>query len=119
MTLEEGYGSADDLLRLYSSSRLVIELRFLEKDLLFLRLVLVNVVLVRVPVLVAEEVLLEVGMVDKSLRGRKLSKTKGSFVRCSMDTLLGAFVGDLLKLLRMHSLEGMLVTSWTPCSLPK
>lgn len=78
MTLEEGYGSADDELRLYSSSRLVIELRFLEKDLLFLRLVLGNVVLVRVPVLVAEEVL--VVMVDKSLRGRKLSKTKGSFV---------------------------------------
>ena len=76
MTLEDGYGSADDSLRLYSSSRLVIELRFLEKDLLFLRLVLVNVVLVRVPVLVAEEV----GMVDKSLSGRKLSKTKGSFV---------------------------------------
>ena len=78
MTLEEGCGSADDELRLYSSSRLVIELRFLEKDLLFLRLVLGNVVLVRVPVLVAEEVL--VVMVDKSLRGRKLSKTKGSFV---------------------------------------
>jgi len=76
MTLEEGYGSADDSLRLYSSSRLVIELRFLEKDLLFLRLVLVHVVLVRAPVLVAEEVL----VVDKSLRGRKLSKTKGSFV---------------------------------------
>lgn len=78
MTLEEGYGSADDSLRLYSSSRLVIELRFLEKDLLFLRLVLGHVVLVRVPVIVAEEVLPVV--VDKSLRGRKLSKTKGSFV---------------------------------------
>ena len=77
MTLEDGYGSADESLRLYSSSRLVIELRFLEKDLLFLRLVLVNVVLVRVPVFVAEEVL--VVMVE-SLRGRKLSKTKGSFV---------------------------------------
>lgn len=76
MTLEDGYGSADDSLRLYSSSRLVIELRFLENDLLFLRLVLVSAVLVREPVLVAEEA----GMVDKSLRGRKLSKTKGSFV---------------------------------------
>lgn len=36
-----------------------------------------------------------------------------------MDTLLGAFVGDLLKLLRMHSLEGILATSCPPCSLPR
>ena len=92
-----------------------MELRFLEKDLVFFRFVLLRVVLVR------ELVAAEVGilLVVVSLTGRKLSKTKGSFDLYSMDTLLGAFVEFLLKLLRMHSLEGILVTSWTPCSLPR
>ena len=65
-----------------------MELRFLEKDLVFFRFVLLRVVLVR------ELVAAEVGilLVVVSLTGRKLSKTKGSFDLYSMDTLLGALV---------------------------
>lgn len=92
-----------------------MELRFLEsKDLLFLRLLLLEAVAVLVPA--AAEGLVRV---HNSLTGRKLSKTKGSFAPYSMDTLLGRFGEASLKLLRMHSLEGIFDTSCSSRSSPR
>lgn len=92
-----------------------MELRFLEsKDLSFLRLLLLVTVVVLVPA--AAEGLVRV---HNSLTGRKLSKTKGSFAPSSMDTLLGRFGEASLKLLRMHSLEGIFDTSCSSRSSPR
>ena len=93
-----------------------MELRFLEsKDLLFLRLLLLVTVVVFVPA--AAEGLVRVH--NSLTGGRKLSKTKGSFAPCSMDTLLGRFGEASLKLLRMHSLEGIFDTSCSSRSSPR